>query len=181
MGLTWNDINFDDHTLTVNKILIARHELRFGPPKTSTSYRTIPISDKLLAILRKQKTEQSKQKLRYGTYYTNYYLNDDKSISTGEGEPPIHFICTHENGTVITYPKIFAIVNSIRTKLNIDFTFHNLRHTHATLLIEGGANPKEVQERLGHSNFSTTMNTYVHTTEKMKTQTIEIFDNVDIL
>ena len=52
------------------------------------------------------------------------------------------------------------------------------RHTHATLLIENGANMKDVQERLGHSRLATTMDTYTHVTEKMSNDTVEIFERV---
>lgn len=47
-------------------------------------------------------------------------------------------------------------------------TLHGLRHTHATLMLEIGIHPKVVQERLGHSNISTTMNIYSHVTPTMQ-------------
>ena len=46
------------------------------------------------------------------------------------------------------------------------------------MLIEHGANIKDVQTRLGHANISVTMDTYVHDTEAMKTQTVDIFEKV---
>lgn len=64
----------------------------------------------------------------------------------------------------------------INHSLNIPFKFHYLRHTHATILIENGANMKYVQKRLGHSKLSTTMDTYSHVTHKMEDDTIEIFE-----
>ena len=51
------------------------------------------------------------------------------------------------------------------------------RHSHATYLIEHGANMKDVQERLGHSKLSTTMDTYSHVTKKMKTDTVSIVES----
>ncbi len=52
-------------------------------------------------------------------------------------------------------------------------TLHGLRHTHATLLLELGIHPKVVQERLGHSNISTTMNIYSHVTPTMQREAVE--------
>ena len=57
-----------------------------------------------------------------------------------------------------------------------EFDFHSLRHTHATLLLENGANPKDVQHRLGHKNIEETLQIYTHVTEKMQEQTIDILD-----
>ena len=53
-----------------------------------------------------------------------------------------------------------------------------LRHTHTTLLLEKGANIKDIQKRLGHSKLSTTMDTYSHVTDKMKNATVDIFETI---
>ena len=66
----------------------------------------------------------------------------------------------------------------IHNELQLAFDYHSLRHTHATMLIEAGANVKNVQARLGHSNIQTTLQTYVHDTEKMAEQSVEIFEKI---
>lgn len=63
-------------------------------------------------------------------------------------------------------------------ELNIEFNFHALRHTHATMLMEAGANMKDIQERLGHSKISTTIDTYSHITDKIRNNTINIFESL---
>ena len=58
----------------------------------------------------------------------------------------------------------------------IGFDYHSLRHTHATMLIEGGAYVKNVQARLGHSDITTTLQTYVHNTDKMGEESVAFFE-----
>lgn len=56
-------------------------------------------------------------------------------------------------------------------------TTHGLRHTHCSLLFEAGANIKEVQDRLGHTDVKTTMDIYTHVSEKAKAEAVEKFKN----
>lgn len=60
----------------------------------------------------------------------------------------------------------------------IPFNFHAFRHTHATMLLENGANIKDIQERLGHSRLATTMDVYSHVTNNMKQDTVNIFETL---
>ncbi|WP_232365231.1 tyrosine-type recombinase/integrase [Lentilactobacillus fungorum] len=66
----------------------------------------------------------------------------------------------------------------IQKKLGFPFSFHSLRHTHATMLLENGAKMKEVRHRLGHAKITTTMDTYSHVTRKMQNQTVNIFEKM---
>lgn len=56
-------------------------------------------------------------------------------------------------------------------------TIKGLRHTHATLLLQSGVNPKVVQERLGHSNITTTLDIYSHVTPTIQAEAIEKYRN----
>lgn len=184
-GLTWDRIDLENATLTVDRILV-KHPKKYwylGSPKTATSTRTISIGSTLVKELRLQKKWQMENRLRYAEYYKDYYIDSNKkvygldhTVKYDTADEPIFFVCTQQNGTLINsdlsrYPS--RIVNY---KLNIQFNFHSLRHTHATMLIENGADIKDVQERLGHANIATTMNTYVHNTDAMKTKSVEIFE-----
>ena len=59
-----------------------------------------------------------------------------------------------------------------------DFHFHQLRHTYTSNLLSNGAAPKDVQELLGHSDVSTTMNIYAHSTRKAKRDSARLLDKV---
>ena len=56
--------------------------------------------------------------------------------------------------------------------------FHGLRHTHATLLLQQGVNPKVVQERLGHSSIKVTMDTYSHVLPDMQRPAVDALNKI---
>ncbi|ASY50454.1 tyrosine-type recombinase/integrase [Clostridium perfringens] len=162
-ALTWDDINFDSKTLSVNHTLVekGRGQVELGTPKTNSSYRTISIGETLVKILKDHKIKQKENKLKYGEFYTNS-----------------NFICTKENGQLLNTSSLKYLSRIVNYELGIPFNFHALRHTHATMLLEGGANIKDIQKRLGHSRLSTTMDTYSHVTEKIQSETVDILEKI---
>ena len=162
-ALTWDDINFDSKTLSVNHTLVekGRGQVELGTPKTNSSYRTISIGETLVKILKDHKIKQKENKLKYGEFYTNS-----------------NFICTKENGQLLNTSSLKYLSRMVNYELGIPFNFHALRHTHATMLLEGGANIKDIQKRLGHSRLSTTMDTYSHVTEKIQSETVDILEKI---
>ncbi|MCC0693081.1 tyrosine-type recombinase/integrase [Clostridioides sp. ZZV14-6387] len=163
IALTWDDIDLDNKTITVKHTLIKKKNgiFELSQPKTESSCRTIFTGDTLIRILKEHKLHQKKMKLKYGEFYFDS-----------------NWVCTKENGQQVNTHTLDTIVKQIRKALNNDFHFHCLRHTHATLLLENGANIKDIQNRLGHSQLSTTMDTYSHVTEKMKNETVDIFERI---
>lgn len=162
-GLTWDCIDLDNNKIEVEKILVYKGKgiSDFGTPKTQSSYRTISIGDTLIDILKKHKEWQEKNIKDYGKYYNHS-----------------NFVCTKENGENITTNSIKYLSRVVNLELGIDFNFHALRHTHATMLLEAKANIKDIQRRLGHSRLSTTMDIYSHVTKQMKDDTVDIFEKI---
>lgn len=190
IALTWEDIDFKAKTITVNKILYYRQNSiwAIGPPKTKTSIRTIVIGDTLIEILKKAKNTQSENRKEYAELYKEYCLvnnKDDKSgkdfktiypVYTNEECIKIDFVCRAENGELVTSNSFKYVTKVVHYELGLNFNFHSLRHTHATMLIENGANLIDVQHRLGHSRPDTTAVIYTHPTKKMAENTVNIFE-----
>lgn len=194
LALTWDDIDFENKTISINKNLYFHRKLKIwclGTTKTTTSRRTIKIGDILVRILKKYKIEQNKNKLKYGNLYFNTFEKEEKNknrklrtlhfIQYGISLPgfkKLNMVCTKEDGELVTINTLKYASRVINYSLHIPFNFHCLRHTHATTLIANGADIKSVQLRLGHSRIETTYNTYFHPTPQVNLETVEIFEKI---
>lgn len=161
----------------------------FATPKTQSSYRNIAFGDTLYKVLKHEKTKQKENELKYGEYYTIHIAKieqDEKGNNitrivpiqkcVDSTLPRVNLICIDENGQYTSTDSFKHCSKVIHYELKLAFDYHSLRHTHATILIESGANIKDVQVRLGHTNIATTLQTYVHDTEKMQSEAVEIFE-----
>jgi integrase len=162
LSLTWEDIDFKQKNLTINKTLIrnVEHKLIASSPKTTASYRTISIDDITLSVLKKWKIRQKEYLLIFGQKVKS------------ESQP----VFSSKGNQYIDFTRMNQVLNRITKTNNLpNITVHGFRHTHCSLLFEAGLSVKEVQERLGHSNISTTMNIYAHVTKTQKERSAEKF------
>lgn len=175
-GLTWNNIDFENKTLSVEKILVYHQSnvMVLQSPKTRSSIRKITMGDTLVNLLKNHKEWQNENKIKYGEFYLN-----DNNINYGPytNSKEYGFVCTGENGEIVNTVMFRHLCYVVNKQLHIPFKFHSLRHTHATLLLENGANIKDIQARLGHGKLSTTMDTYSHVTKKMSYDSVTLFEN----
>ena len=181
IGLTWDAIDFQNRTLTVNKTLEYRHKQHFwraGPPKTQQSYRTIPLTSHAYDILKQLYSQASERKesellnstLEYMDRRTgetaSLCMRDLVFINWRTGEPA-------KNSSYDTH--LYKLCDEAGIK---HFCMHALRHTYATRAIESGMQPKVLQKLLGHASIKTTMDRYVHVTNDSMSKAVLQFEKV---
>lgn len=195
-GLTWQDINLEEQYLTVRRSVRyngATHKMEIGPTKRK-KVRVVDFCDTLAEILRKAKKEQHKQRFQCGElYHKNYYkevriknrvhyelyhLDGTEVIPIDYKE--ISLVCIRPDGAYESPSTLGIVCRTVKKKLPgfEDFHFHALRHTYTTNLLSKGAQPKDVQEMLGHSDVRTTMNVYAHATREAKRNSAKLLDKV---
>ena len=146
LGLKWPDIDFTKKRLHLNRGLVAvGYEVHETRGKTKTARRTISLDDTTLTILAGWRALQAAQFTAVGV------TNDEKWVFTDGDGQTIHPHAVYETFVRIVHN---ADIPPIR--------FHDLRHTHGSLLIKDGIPVKVVSERLGHANIAFTMQTYQH-------------------
>lgn len=143
-ALTWKDINFPQTTITINKAY-DEHTHKFKPTKNTNSQRIIKVNVELLNTLKQ---------LKNSSRSTMVFMNQFGSIPTSN-----------------------AINHKLRQSLKAlhaskpGFHFHSLRHSHVALLLSQGIDIYAISKRLGHSNITTTANTYAYLIDEYKDKT----------
>lgn len=157
------DINFKKGYIAVNKTMVekAKIGLELEDPKTESSkdivYMTKDLKNKLLEVQR----ERKKHKLKTGI--------------------ELNYVCCWEDDRPLRPTYISRRFRQLAEKFSKEkgiepITFHGLRHSHATILYEHGADTFEISKQLRHSRPSTTENIYLHANKEIKKSTAQIFD-----
>jgi hypothetical protein len=147
-GLRWEDVDFEIATIRITGS-IQRYggKLHRDAPKTNASLRSVALPPVLFKMLKEHKGRQ----------------DEERAALTDEWKESGLVFTTHK-GTALEPHNVVRHFKTVLKKAELPDTirFHDLRHSCATLLIAQGVHPRVVMEILGHSQISTTMNTYGH-------------------
>lgn len=161
-GLKWEDINFNTCEININK---QRHYITGignieGKPKTDAGVRTVTASKTVIAFLKEYKKQQNENQLKFGTAWQN-------------GQ----YVFLHEDGSPISTQLPYKWFTKFLNRHNLPkITFHQLRHTNASLLISSGEDIVTVSGRLGHADKNVTLNTYSHIIKSKEAQVANKMD-----
>ena len=162
-GLTWNDIDFDNHIITVNKALypIANKGAVIDTPKSAKSNRNLKLGGEIFDYLKRLKAFYESEKERLGNKWTEndfvFKRSDGNVVSPLVPNEWLHRFCEREGLKYVTQ--------------------HSFRHLAASMMIDAGANVKTVQACMGHSEASTTLNIYAHAFSKAQAMASEAMAN----
>jgi integrase len=146
LGLQWEDVNLDRAELTVRHALVRvkGQGLQADDPKTAASAATVPLTPRAVAALRAHR---------------------DRVVA--QDRLPVGYVFSTGNATPISASNMlrsnfYPVCKRAGIPTRPGLTFHGLRHSAGSLLIQAGVRPKDVQAILRHSKVSTTMDLYVH-------------------
>ena len=155
LALEWSDIDLKKGIISISKTLNRYQET--NTPKSKAGLREIDIDKATVSLLKQYKKRQQVQSWKLG----------------------------RSEGIVFTpFTTKYAYACLLRKRLQShfkaagvpDISFHGFRHTHATIMLYAGIETKDLQYRLGHSNISMTLNTYVHATKEGAKKAVSIFE-----
>lgn len=183
VGLRWNDVDFDNNTISVNHTLIYYNHAKGGcyfginTPKTRAGERTIPMIESVREAILQEKEYQREAGIKCTVrvdgftdfIFVNRFGNTQHQGTLNKALRRIIRDCNQE------------ILDKAKDKDNVillpNFSCHTLRHTFTTRLCESGINIKVIQSVLGHSDVSTTLDIYADVTKDLKKAEMQTFDD----
>lgn len=160
LALRWGDIDLDAGVVSVERsVTQIGRELHYSRPKNHER-RTVAVDTHVAAALRAWRTQQSAEQRQWGDAYAN----------------PDGLVFTWENGSPV--PGDYATRHFVRAQAGADLpriTLHELRHTHASILLGQGVPVHVVSARLGHKDASVTLNVYAHHIPEDHTRVLDVF------
>lgn len=176
LGLKWDDINLTKGTLTVRRTLVrvkGDPPYKFGEPKTKKSRRTIPLPDPVVQALKKWKAQQAQEALTWKGLHKELPENEIPPFN------PLALVFCNELGCPTNPESISRRFKQDLKKAGLpEIRFHDLRHGHATMLLELGEDIKVISDRLGHSTITLTADTYSHVREKLQREATRKLEKV---
>jgi integrase len=172
IALEWSDIDFDRRIISVNKSSSmvrnrdknakSRYQIIVKEPKNESSIREVPITESMIEMLKEHKKKGNLIKR----------INKNSKVNKNLVFPSI-------SGTLIHPTNLRRYWKKIVEKAGVRYlNFHTTRHCFATRLLDEGVQHKVVQELLGHSKISTTLDIYTHVDDNLKENAISKIDHM---
>ena len=164
LALRWRNIDLNTASLCVVETAykLSNGQYVIKEPKTPHSRRTVSLPPSLVVLLREYRVDQELLQIRLGSTIGD----DDFVFSRPDGIP------LNPNAVTLAFKRIIHKAGLSHMRL------HDLRHTHATLMLKAGIHPKIVSERLGHANIGITLDTYSHVLPGLQEAAAERFDQL---
>lgn len=181
-GLRWEDVNLEEKEIDINHTLVYySHGKQEGcyynihTPKTKNGIRKVPIGDDVVQAFEEERKRHEESGLKCGTVIDGY----------------TDFVFLNRFGEPMNFNTLNKVIKRIIRDCNFEqlakadknggdglvllppFSCHTLRHTFTTRLCEAGINVKVIQDVLGHSDVSTTLNIYADVTKEMQRLAVE--------
>lgn len=164
LSLHWADVKLDERLLWVHHTVdhVPGYGLVESEPKTEKGRRCIMLPTITVDALKQHRTLQLQARLHVGAKWHEQDL-----------------VFPNIYGGYFRRSRLYATFKQLLKDAELpDMRFHDLRHSAATLLLSMGVPHKVVQEILGHSNISTTLNIYGHVTAQMQQQASDSMDQL---
>lgn len=159
LALQWSDVH-QDHIDIHSTMAYGSAWKRQENAKTKSSTRTVYIGPEIYNILMQIKDAQQANESRY----KEYYVSSDS-------------VCRREDGKPLTPDDMRFFNQWVKAHIGHG-SFHTLRHTYATALLESGADLELVSKQLGHSNLTITAKFYSHVLEKRRKKIATLADGL---
>ena len=162
-ALRWSDIDFDTNTIKIERSLkVVKGVVDEASQKTESSKRNIIVSNATMEVLKEYKEWQDNYIKKRG----KKWKGTNRVFTSIDGNYMHPCTCDH------------ILIKIIKKYELSPLSFHELRHTSASVLIYKGINPKTVSQRLGHADPSITMEIYSHVFDITKQESAKAFDEV---
>ena len=158
LALCWKDVDPIMGTISIRRTLqvLKGGKIVYGEPKSARGRRQIAMSPSPAIVLREHR--------EFMEPITGPLADAGLVFTWEDGRPMLPDSISHSFAKVVRRLGLGGV------------RLHDLRHTHASLMLREGVHPKVVQERLGHSTISVTLDTYSHTTPGLQAAAAETFD-----
>jgi len=163
LGLRWSDMDLERARLAVRRALVSvSYDAQEPDAKTHRSERVIDLDPRTVKLLREHRVRQREER---------------EAVDAGYRD--LNLVFAKPDGTHV-HPDIFS--QAFRRRVAASgvpgIRLHDLRHTHATLLLQAGVSPKVVSERLGHATVAFTMQVYAHVIPGMQADAAKAFSDL---